>query len=59
MGDRVIRLQYLFAIIKKISPCSLTSGKVQWVRRWTEDHRVVQGVVSSPQGDVYGTPFAQ
>ena len=52
-GHPAFRLQYLFAIIIKISPCSLTSGIAQSVRRWTRDERAVQSVGSSPLGDVY------
>ena len=47
------RLQYLLTIISKTLPCTLTSGVAQWVRRRTRHHRVVQGVDSTPSGDVY------
>ena len=48
MGHLAFRLQYLFAIINKIS--KLFS---QWVRRWSSGHRVVQAEDSSLGGDMY------
>ena len=41
------RLQYLFAIINKISPYSLTSGTAQWIGRWTRDWETFSGTVST------------
>ena len=52
------RLQYLFAIINKIPPRSLTSSIAHWVRHWTREHRVVQSVGLNPLGDVYWNCFS-
>ena len=49
----MFRLQYLFAIINKISLSILTCSVAQWVKRSTKDNRVVQGVGSSPLEVVY------
>ena len=37
---------------------SSTAVVVQWVRRWTTDHRVVQLVGSNPPGDVFQICFS-
>ena len=55
MGHPAFRLQYLFGIIYKISPCSPISG---YVRHWTIDRRVVKLVGSSPPGGVFQIRFS-
>ena len=52
-------LQYLFAIINKISGSSPSVVVAQWVRRWRGNHRMVQAEGSSPRGDVYQISFQQ
>ena len=46
-------LQYLFAIISKISDGFPSVAVAKWVRHWSSNHRVVQAEGSSPHGDVY------
>ena len=52
-GNLAFRLQYLFAIINKISKCVFSTVAVaQWVRCWSSGHRVMQAEGSSPGGDI-------